>query len=76
MAIQWDPAWLDSMYNNRERVRDCEACRRRWGYDSVEAMRSQACVRELVRETGEAFEEQDREGVVSFLPSLQSGRND
>ena len=43
MTTQWAPAWLDSMYNNRERVRDFDAYRRRWGGDSVEAMRSQAC---------------------------------
>ena len=42
MAMQGDPAWLDSMYNNRAMVPDHEAYRRRWGDLSIDAMRTQA----------------------------------
>ena len=41
MATRWDPAWLDSMYNNRELVPECAEHFRRWTAASEEAMRTQ-----------------------------------
>ena len=43
MKKTWDPAWLDSMYNNRERVSDSADYRQRWGTDSADATRTQMC---------------------------------
>ena len=43
MKKTWDPAWLDSMYNNRELVSDSADYRQRWGVDSTEATRTQMC---------------------------------
>lgn len=42
MAKTWDPAWLDSMYNNRELVPAYADHLRRWATDSADAMRSQS----------------------------------
>lgn len=41
MATRWDPAWLDSMYNNRALVPDFADYFRRWGAASADAMRSE-----------------------------------
>ncbi len=41
MATTRDPAWLDSMYNNRALVPDFADYFRRWGALSADAMRSQ-----------------------------------
>lgn len=41
MATTWDPAWLDSMYNNRALVPDYAEYFRRWGAASADAMRSE-----------------------------------
>ena len=41
MATTRDPAWLDSMYNNRALVPDYADYFRRWGAASADAMRSQ-----------------------------------
>jgi arylformamidase len=42
MAISWDPAWLDRMYDNRQRVPQSTDHLRRWTAASAEAMRSQS----------------------------------
>ena len=42
MATNRDPAWLDSMYNNRALVPDFADYFRRWGAASADAMRSQS----------------------------------
>ncbi|MES2634707.1 MAG: alpha/beta hydrolase [Pseudomonadota bacterium] len=40
-AKNWDAGWLDSMYNNRERVPDHGTYLRRWTAQSADAMRTQ-----------------------------------
>ncbi len=47
MKQTWDPAWLDSMYNNRGLVPDFADYFRRWGAASADAMRSQSCELDL-----------------------------
>ena len=42
MTTPWAPAWLDSMYNNRELVPECAEHFRRWTAASEDAMRTQA----------------------------------
>ena len=41
MATHWDPAWLDSMYNNRQLVPDYADYFRRWAAGSAAVVRSQ-----------------------------------
>ena len=41
MATQWDPTWLDGMYNNRALVPDYADYFRRWAAGSADAVRSQ-----------------------------------
>jgi arylformamidase len=41
MATTWDPAWLESMYNNRALVPDFADYLRRWAAESAAAMRSE-----------------------------------
>jgi arylformamidase len=42
-AENWDPEWLDSMYNNRALVPDHADYFKRWGEDSRHARKSLAC---------------------------------